>query len=249
MRQASAARVLWSWCVMSSSIGVIACTVAIIRNDRYGFCQSAIQEDLMRDEGKALRQEQIEKAAYAVLEEKGYAGASMLAIARKARASNETLYNWYGDKTGLFRALVGRNAAEVKALLAEQIADRNDATETLRRIGPVLLALVTSDRAVALNRAAAADPTGDLGRTIAEEGRSTVLPLIAAILEQGRAAGQFAFEDTFATCETYIGLLIGDLQIRRVVGRMPQPDEATLAARSKVALGHFETLFAPGSRA
>ena len=199
----------------------------------------------MRDESKAIRQEQIERAAYAVLEDKGYAGTSMLSIARKARASNETLYNWYGDKTGLFRALVQRNAAEVKLLLEKQIAEDGDPRAALNRVGQLLLTLVTSDRAVALNRAAAADPTGDLGRTISQEGRSTVAPLIAAVLDQGRTRGQFAFDDLAAACETYLGLLIGDLQIRRVVGRMPQPNPDAIAARSERALRQFTTLHAP----
>lgn len=68
----------------------------------------------MKRETQLIRKDQIERAAYEVLKEKGYAGASMLSIARKARASNETVYNWYGDKAGLFKALVQRNAAEVK---------------------------------------------------------------------------------------------------------------------------------------
>ncbi len=199
----------------------------------------------MRDETRAIRQDQIEQAAYAVLEEKGYAGTSMLAIARRARASNETLYNWYGDKTGLFRALVQRNAAEVKALLDDQIAGHENALTALGRVGPVLLGLVTSDRAVALNRAAAADPTGDLGRTIAAEGRSTVAPLIAQVLRVGRECGVFVFDDLEAACEVYLGLLIGDMQIRRVVGRMPQPDAPDLAVRSARALDLFTHLYAP----
>jgi hypothetical protein len=44
---------------------------------------------------------------------------------------------------------VRRNAAEVKALLEDQIAAGGDAAETLARVGPVLLRLVTSVRAVA----------------------------------------------------------------------------------------------------
>lgn len=199
----------------------------------------------MRDEGRAIRQEQIERAAYAVLEAKGYAGASMLAIARAAKASNETLYAWYGDKTGLFRALVRRNAAEVTALLTTEIAAGGDAAAALARVGPVLLGLVTSERAVALNRAAAADPTGELGRAIAAEGRGAVAPLIAQVLAQGRAAGAFAFDDLEAACEVYLGLLIGDLQIRRVVGRMPQPDAAARQARSDRALRLFSALCRP----
>ena len=198
----------------------------------------------MRDENRSIRQDQIEQAAYAVLDAKGYGGTSMLAIARAAKASNETLYNWYGDKTGLFAALVRRNAAEVKALLEEQIAAGGDAVDTLARVGPVLLQLVTSDRAVALNRAAAADPTGELGRVVATEGRETVAPLIAQVIAQGRDQRRFAFDDLGMACETWLGLLIGDLQIRRVVGRMPQPGPKALAARADAALRHFSLLFA-----
>jgi AcrR family transcriptional regulator len=200
----------------------------------------------MRDENRSIRQDQIEQAAYAVLDAKGYGGTSMLAIAKAAKASNETLYNWYGDKTGLFAALVRRNAGEVKALLQDQIAAGGDALETLARVGPVLLQLLTSDRAVALNRAAAADPTGELGHIIAAEGRETVAPLIAQIIAQGRAQGRLVFDDLAVACETWLGLLIGDIQIRRVVGRMPQPSPEALAARADAAQCNFLRLFAGG---
>ena len=198
----------------------------------------------MRDENRSIRQDQIEQAAYAVLEEKGYGGTSMLAIAKAAKASNETLYNWYGDKTGLFAALVRRNAAEVKALLEDQIAAGGDAVDTLARVGPVLLQLVTSDQAVAMNRAAAADPTGELGRVLATEGRETVAPLVAQVIAQGKEQGRLGFDDLAMACETWLGLLIGDLQIRRVVGRMPQPGPEALAARAAAAHCNFLRLFA-----
>lgn len=198
----------------------------------------------MRDENRLHRQDQIEQAAYAVLEKKGYLGTSMLAIARAAKASNETLYNWYGDKQGLFTALVRRNAAEVKDLLEQQIASDGDVLTTLARVGPLLLRLVTSERAVALNRAAAADPTGDLGRAIAAEGRGTVAPLIAEVIDRGRSQGLFQIDDVSIALETYLGLLIGDLQIRRVIGRLPQPALAVLDARADIALRHFLSLFA-----
>ncbi|MBN8294593.1 TetR/AcrR family transcriptional regulator [Rhodobacter sp. NTK016B] len=202
----------------------------------------------MRDETREARQAQIEAAAYAVLEEKGYAGASMLAIARRAKASNETLYNWYGDKTGLFHALVRRNADEVRAMLGAQIAGGGDALATLGRVGPALLAVLTGERAVALNRAAAADPTGELGRAIGQEGRETIAPLIGQLLEQARAQGALAFGDLEAVREVYLGLLVGDTQIRRVIGRMEAPDEAARTARGRLALDLLGRLYAPGKR-
>jgi AcrR family transcriptional regulator len=205
--------------------------------------QTRPTKDSMRDANRSIRQDQIEQAAYAVLDAKGYGGTSMLAIARAAKASNETLYNWYGDKTGLFAALVRRNAAEVKGLLQDQITTGGDAVDTLARVGPVLLDLVSSARAVALNRAAAADPTGELGRVLATEGRETIAPLIAQVMSQGRAQGLFAFDELDQACETWLGLLIGDIQIRRVVGRLPQPGPEALAARADTALRHFLRLY------
>ena len=75
----------------------------------------------MQDTKKDARSEQIEEAAYAVLAEKGFAGASMLSIAKRAKCSNETMYRWYGDKVGLFRALVTRNADRVASVLRQRI--------------------------------------------------------------------------------------------------------------------------------
>lgn len=108
---------------------------------------------------------------------------------------------------------------------------------------------MTSDRAVALNRAAAADSTGELGLTIAAEGRETIAPLMMQVIAQGGKHGELAFDDLSSACETWLGLLIGDWQIRRVIGRMPQPDPATIARRAGDALRHFLVLYRFGPSA
>jgi AcrR family transcriptional regulator len=190
----------------------------------------------LREEKRSARQQQIETAAYAVLEAKGYAGTSMLAIARKARASNETLYNWYGDKRGLFQALVTRNASEVKAYLEEELEGGKDAVSILGPFGLKLLMLLTGDRAVALNRAAAADSSGELGATLSEAGRESVFPLIEQVLLRARAEGLIAFENSFEAVGLYLDLLVGDLQIRRVIGRAPVPTDDFCQARADRAL-------------
>lgn len=57
-------------------------------------------------EGDAARRAEILDAAFAVFAEKGFSGATMLAIARRAQASKETLYAWFGNKDRLFEALL-----------------------------------------------------------------------------------------------------------------------------------------------
>lgn len=199
----------------------------------------------MREESRSERRDQIEQAAYAVLRDKGYAGASMQAIAREARASNETLYRWYGDKAGLFRALVVRNAEESRALLETGLAEDAPPMQVLAAFGPVLLRLLTGDRAVALNQAAAADASGTLGATIAEAGRESIAPMIGRVLERAREAGDLAFDETGAAVGLYLDLLVGDLQIRRVIRRLDAPDEAFIRNRAAAAAANLKRLLAP----
>lgn len=196
----------------------------------------------MREENRSRRQTEIEAAAYAVLEEKGYAGTSMLAIAKRARASNETLYNWYGDKQGLFRALVERNAEEVKRHLEEELQTDHGALSILATLGPKLLVLLTGDRAVALNRAAAADSSGELGETLSKAGREAVFPLLEAVFLRARSEGQLAFGETGEAVALFLDLLIGDQQIRRVIGRLPAPTMEDCEARAVRAVERLQRL-------
>jgi AcrR family transcriptional regulator len=191
---------------------------------------------ILREEKRSLRQQQIEAAAYEVLEAKGYGGTSMQGIAKQARASNETLYKWYGDKQGLFRALVTRNAEEVKSHLEVELKTDHDALSILSTLGPKLLDLLTGDRAVALNRAAAADTSGELGATLSKAGRDTVFPLLEQVLLRAKEEGQLRFEHSGEAVGLYLDLLIGDQQIRRVIGRLPAPTAEFREARAQRAV-------------
>lgn len=198
----------------------------------------------MKDSTRHSRRAQIEAAAYAVLQDKGYAGASMLAVAKAAKASNETLYRWYGDKNGLFAALVARNAEDLKTLLQDALAQGQDPVEALRMLAPLLLGTLTSARVVALNRAAAADDTGGLGQAIAKGGRDSVAPLIANLIAQAIEAGAIAAPSPRIATEWYIALVIGDAQIRRVIGAVPEPSQPHIAQLADTRVATFLKLVA-----
>lgn len=203
----------------------------------------------MRDEKRAERQKTIEAAAYALLAEHGYDGISMLKIAKRAKASNETLYRWYGDKKGLFQALVRRNA-EVISLEVEALErGEHKPDEILEALGPKLLKMLLSEQAIALNRAAAADPTGELGRELAAAGRETVVPLIIDIFEKLLAARKLETSKADRFTDLYIRLLVGDLQVRMVTGALTAFSEADCLARSKEALADLDCLLASATSA
>ena len=194
------------------------------------------------------RRAAIEAAAHDVLAEKGYKAASMLEIARRAGASNETLYKWYGNKQGLFRALVEANARQVAQVLGDHLAavDDGDVFGTREEVGPLLLKRVTGARAVALNRAAVGDvhDTGTLGPTLAAAGRDSIVPMIDTLLRRGRQAGELRFADDEPVAEIYISLLIGDWQVRRATGALDEPGERAIADRSRRAIAIMRRLYA-----
>lgn len=184
----------------------------------------------MRDEAREKRRDEIEVAAYEILEKKGFAGLSILAVAKSAKTSNETIYRWYGDKTGLFRALIARNAD----VIAEHILDQAD----LENLGVTLLATLTGPRAIALNRAAAADPSGELGRAIAEGGRARIMPQITSIIEKTLLVG-----DPIEIAEVWISLLVGDLQVRRTNGSLGTLTAEEHQSRSERAVALITKLY------
>ncbi len=193
----------------------------------------------MRESAQIERRRLIEEAAYELIDEKGYDNISMLAIAKRAKASNETLYRWYGDKKGLFQAMVIRNADEVYASLVEDLDRQRDPMQILEDISLKLLRLLTSDRAIALNRAAAADASGELGIALSKVGRERVLPLISKVLGQIKDQGTFSDLSLDEVTRLYMSLLIGDLQIRRAIGVMPAPNETELKTTTRKALDHL----------
>lgn len=204
----------------------------------------------MTTSARLEREKRITEAAYALLAENGYRATSMLNIAKRAKASNETLYRWYGNKQGLFKGLVEANAAHVAALLEAALVDGKDPTQALAQAGPLLIELVTSEKAVALNRAAAADAaeTGMLGRALAEAGRERIAPLIVRLLDQAILARVIRLnngQQVRDAADTYISLLIGDLQVRRVTGAIEQLTPKQISERAAKALQNFLRLYSP----
>ena len=206
----------------------------------------------MKSTIKDQRKEEIEAAAYALLAEVGYKKISMLAIAKKASVSNETLYKWYDNKQNLFASLVKKNADIVGKELIMAIDNHLDTIETLQVIGPFLLKIITSEKVIMLNRAAAIDVNecNTLGKTISEQGRMKVTPLLIAIFQQGIDENVFKnternqdIIDAQNIAQLYLNLLIGDIQIQRLIGTKDILKPGEILHRSNRALKCLKQLY------
>lgn len=129
--------------------------------------------------------------------------------------------------------MVERSVAASRELLVASLEGDQSLTAILDTFGPQLLQMLTSQRTIVLNRAAAGDvhDTGMLGRTISEGGRDTILPILSQVIERADPKGMTSQE----AAELYLDLLIGDLQIRRVIGVIPMLSEQEVTTRSNRA--------------
>lgn len=221
------------------------CTSLHIRIDMYGMKSRGGSK--LRDEKKQQRRREIEAAAYDLLALHGYDGTSMLAVAKAAKASNETMYRWYGDKNGLFESMVRANAAAIRNGLQALVDDGLPPLEVLHRMAPVLLGMLLGDKAIALNRAAAADATGDLGRVIATCGRDEVLPLIKGVLVAAIQQGLLQPPAQGEIGSLFMNLLVGDQQMRRAIGVLPAPTAEDVMHQADQAMSHLLQLCRPSA--
>jgi len=195
---------------------------------------------------ESVRRAEILEAAEAVLTESGYAGASMLAIARRAKASKETLYTWFGDKRGLFEALVVANATDLDAALDAAALTGNGAPRSvLTGFAASLLRILLGERAMVVNRAAIAESPRDtsLARLLITRGRDAVLPRLAAYLAREREAGRLMFTDATEAAEVLVSLVLGDSQIRGLLGVLPPLEPPAIAEQAAKAVDRFLVLF------
>ncbi len=198
----------------------------------------------MKQTARNKRHCEIEAAAYELLAANGYGATSLLRIAKSANASNETLYRWYGDKLGLFKEMVRSNAGQTKLMLQQALSNQGDPLVSLAQMAPVLLTMLLGDRAILLNRSAAADPTGQPGAARSQCGRSEIAPLIEQLIAKiDRGSGSIAPTPDAAT-ELFLNLLIGDLQIRRVTGVLGQLSPNEIKQRADNAQRAFRLLLA-----
>lgn len=164
------------------------------------------------------KSEAILDAAVEVIAERGLA-APMEEIARRACVSKQTIYNHYGSKAELVRALTERRVHEMTAAL-ETAQAVEDPAEALAGFARVLLAPLLNDRMAGFLRMAmaGAGEMPDVARTIYEAGPKITRERLARFLETEADAGRLACPDALEAAEFFAGMVIGSYQTAALLG-------------------------------
>ncbi|WP_439814811.1 TetR/AcrR family transcriptional regulator [Zavarzinia sp. CC-PAN008] len=178
------------------------------------------------------RRQEILDAAFQEFAAKGYAGASMAAIARTARASKETLYAWFGNKEQLFSTLFQARLQGTTRGSAAALAQGQPPDVVLPIIAEETLRFVLAVEP--LSRAIVADGPGGAalrmaGGVIDEDRRR-----FAAIFCLWRDQGHLAFDDDpMEIVSLFVAMAQGEWPTLLALGAVDAITDVMIAAHAR----------------
>jgi AcrR family transcriptional regulator len=177
--------------------------------------------------------EAILDAAVEVIGQRGL-GAPMEAIAKRAGVSKQTVYNHYGSKAELMRALMQRRVESITAPLRDPGAVDNP-TETLEAYALSLLETVITNKSYSMMRVImlGAGEMPDVAQEVYEAGPASARRQLAAFLKAETELGRMKVEDVDQAAEIFSGMVMGHSQMRSLL-RLPSdktPEEYRRLAR------------------
>jgi len=181
----------------------------------------------------------------------GYVGARLDDIALEARVSKKTIYNVFGDKEGLFRAVIGqalRTAEDYSARTAAALAGIESVEPQLRAAVLELAQAVLGGPVIRLRRLL----IGELerfpgfGAEYYDRAPGLVMRTLAATLDGLAQRGRLRLADPALAAEHLAFLVMGagiDRALFRAPGDAP-PDPARIAADANAGFDAFLAAYA-----
>ncbi|MCA6120442.1 TetR/AcrR family transcriptional regulator [Bradyrhizobium sp. WSM 1704] len=164
------------------------------------------------------RDQRLIEVATRLFLERGFDATSIDAVAETARVSKPTVYAQYGDKRGLFTAVLRREIARWLAPLAAAATEMHldhpadcSVEERLIDLGRQLLTLNCSADSIAFSRILTAQAINfpDVAKLAVDEGWSKAVSTTADFFDHLAACGALDLEDTTIAAETFLNMVVG----------------------------------------
>jgi TetR/AcrR family transcriptional regulator, mexJK operon transcriptional repressor len=193
----------------------------------------------------APKHDAIVEAARRVFLREGYS-ASMDLVAAEAGVSKQTVYNHFGSKEELFRAIVDHVSDKLLDVLDEREA-KADPAATLEAVARRFLKLLLMPAHLALHRMLVAEAPRfpDLARAIYVGGPAHAANELAHYLAEESRKGTLAVADPALAAEQFFGALCGHLHLRALLSPRDAPGKAETERAIAYAVQGFLRAHAP----
>jgi len=194
-----------------------------------------------KSERTQLRRQAILRAAAQLFFEQGYATTSIDAIIERTGGSKRTIYSEFGNKEGLFLALVADSADRAISALSLDYNTQNDLPNTLTVFGTHLLAVYMSPPVLGIYRIiiTEAGRIPDLAREFYEKGPGRTTAHLAKVLQAAADRKEIQIDDPLLVAGHFVGMIRDNLHLQVVLGLRPPPTEGEAQATVASAVALF----------
>jgi len=190
---------------------------------------------------EAAVRKRILEAAFAAFMKSGYATASTLEIATRARVSKRELYALVGNKQEMLIACISERARrfDVPAGLPP-LRDRDTLEQVLASFGTKLVREVSDPTVIAVFRLAIAEAAQapEVARALDSIGREASRAALCKTIAEAQASGLLRGRPA-ELAEQFAGLLWGQLMVSLLLGVAERPTPREIAVRARHATGAF----------
>ncbi|HEV2521470.1 MAG TPA: TetR/AcrR family transcriptional regulator [Candidatus Acidoferrales bacterium] len=201
----------------------------------------ALMSNRQKDGDEAAVRERILAAAFAAFMKSGYAAASTLEIATRARVSKRELYALVGNKQEMLIACITERAKrlDVPADLPV-LRDRETLAKVLTSFGTKLVREVSDPAVIAVFRLAIGEAAQapEVARALNSIGRETSRAALRKIMADAQASGLLTGRPA-ELAEQFAGLLWGQLMVSLLLGVAERPNPREIAVRARGAAAAF----------
>jgi AcrR family transcriptional regulator len=190
------------------------------------------------------KRREIIRVAADTFQELGYERTSMLTIAERMRGSKQTLYNYFGSKEELLRAVLAFDVGEV----ADQALDELRAAKSLRnglaRLGEIYLARQLAPLAISNIRNVATQPAeSGIGEDFYQNILCVAWKRVADAFKSLMAEGELRRADPWLAAMHFKGLVLQDLLERQLLNAAQAAGPKEIEAAAKHAADAFLRIY------
>src|SRR3982750_454218 len=190
------------------------------------------------------RDQRLIEVATRLFLDRGFDATSLDAVAEAARVSKPTVYAHYGDKRGLFAAVLRREIARwlapLSAAAETKLSSASDISveQRLVEIGREMLTFTCGPDAVAFSRVMTSQAINfpDIAKLGKEEGWLKAVATTARFFDHLVAQGALDVDDTTIAAEVFLDVVVGHNYRLATFGTPPEMKVAEKRMRSAIRL-------------